>query len=244
MQVKSIRREIRLLRYYALGMTLFAGVTLLGAVHEAAHNTTFDTITVHRINVVDREGRRAMIITDHDDFPPPIVNGKVFSRSGGNDSNGIVFYNQRGDEQGALTWTGQRNANGTFESSNELSFDTVNTDQLIHVEDGNVNGKTFSEVVGWNQADYNRPDWESLIRQAEALRSNPTALKAFIAAHPWLVSKTRFLFGYGIDNTSQVMLADGSGHPRIKMFVTADGQAELQFLDADGNVVAQYPQTH
>jgi hypothetical protein len=38
------------------------------------------------------------------------------------------------------------------------------------------------------------------------------------------------------------MLADGKGKPRIKMFVTSDGQAQLQFLDADGNVIAQYPQ--
>jgi hypothetical protein len=233
-----------MLRWYAVGMTLFTGVMLLGAVREATREVTFDTITVHRINVIDRERRRAMIITDHDDFPPPIVNGKVFNRSGGNDSNGIVFYNQRGDEQGALTWAGRRYPNGTFESENEISFDTVNTDQLIHVQDGNVNGKTFSEVIGWNQADYDRPDWETLIRQAEALRSNPTALKAFVAAHPWLVSKTRYMLGYGLDNTSQVMLADGDGRPRIKMYVTAGGQAELQFLDASGNVVAEYPQSH
>jgi len=39
-----------------------------------------------------------------------------------------------------------------------------------------------------------------------------------------------------------VMLADGKGHPRIKMYVTADGQAQLQFLDASGKVTARYPQ--
>ncbi len=39
------------------------------------------------------------------------------------------------------------------------------------------------------------------------------------------------------------MLADGKGKPRIKMFVTADGRAALQFLDEAGNVTASFPQT-
>ncbi len=242
MQTRSIRREIRLLRYYAVGMTLFAGFVLLGAVREA-RNATFDTITVHRINVIDREGKMAMVITDHDDFPPPIINGKVFKRSGGNDSNGILFYNQRGDEQGGLTWAGRRYPNGTFESANEVSFDTVNTDQLLHLQDGNENGKTEAELVGWNEPDYNSPNFTQLISEIEALKTR-AQIAAFVAAHPNIVPKPRFLFGYDMTNTSQVMLADGSGRPRIKMFVTADGEAQLQFLDAKGNIVAQYPEAH
>jgi hypothetical protein len=241
MQIKSIRRGIRLLRYYTLGVTLFAGMALLGAVHEAARNATFDTITVHRIDVVDREGKMAMVITDHDDMPPPIINGRVFERHGGADDNGIIFYNQRGDEQGGLIWDGQRFANGTFGSSNALSFDTVNTDQLIHVEDGDENGKTFSEVIGWNQPDYTTAGFFDLILQADALKTR-SQLQAFLAAHPNFGPKTRFVLGYGAENASQVVLADAQGRPRIKMYVTADGQAALQFLDVNGNVVAQYPQ--
>jgi hypothetical protein len=239
--MKSIRRELRLMRYYALGMTAVAAIALLGAAHEAARNATLDTITVHRINVVDREGKLAMVITDHDDMPPPIVNGKVFERHGGANDNGIIFYNQRGDEQGGLVWDGQRHADGTFDSSDSLSFDTVNTDQLIHVEDGNVNGKTFSEVIGWNQPDYNQPGFLDLITQADKIKTKEQA-RAFLAAHPQFGSKTRFVLGYDQNNTSQVILADAQGRPRIQMSVTADGVAKLEFLDADGNVVAEYPQ--
>ncbi len=104
MRITSIRREIRLLRLYALGSTVLAGIFLLGAVHEASQNATFDTLTVHQIKVLDREGKLAMIITDHDDFPPPIINGKALHRNGGADSNGIVFYNQSGTSK--APWTG------------------------------------------------------------------------------------------------------------------------------------------
>ena len=53
MPIRSIRHEIRVLRVYALVTTLLAGVFLLGAVHEA-RLASFDRLTVHRIDVVDR----------------------------------------------------------------------------------------------------------------------------------------------------------------------------------------------
>ncbi len=240
MPITSIRREIRLLRVYSLAITLIAGTFLLAAVHEATTNATIDTLTVHRINVVDREGKMAVVITSHDDFPPPIVNGKALTRSSGAD-NGLLFYNQRGDEQGGLTWGGLKNTDGTFASSNTLSFDTVVTDQLLQVDDGNDNGKTYAYMIGWNRPRYDSPEMMSVIQQVENAKTMDEK-RAIIAAHPELRSATRFLFGYDPDNTAQVMLADGKGKPRIKMFVTDSGQAELQFLDADGNVVATYPQ--
>lgn len=239
MPIKSIRREIRLLRYYSLGVTLLAGVFLLAAAGEAK-NATFDTLTVHRINVVDNEGKLAVVITNHDNYPAPIVNGKALKRSSGAD-NGLIFYNERGDEQGGLTWGGIKRADGTFESGNTLSFDTVVTDQLLQVDDGNDNGKTYAYMIGWNRPRYDTPGTMSVIEQIENAKTIDEK-RAIIAAHPELRASTRFLMGYDPDNTAQVMLADGKGKPRIRMFVTASGQAELQFLDASGNVVAQYPQ--
>jgi hypothetical protein len=241
MQIKSIRREIRLLRLYALGTTLLAGTFLLGAVHEARQNTTLDTLTVHRINVVDREGKLAMVISSHDDCPPPIVNGKAMKRSSGAE-NGIIFYNERGDEQGGLTWTGIKNADGSYQSGNTLSYDSVNTDQLLQLDDGNENGNKYAYMIGWDRPRMDTPGFQSVVEQVENAKT-PAERKAIIAQHPEVASATRFLFGFDPEKTAQVMLADGKGHPRIKMFVTAHGQAQLQFLDASGQVTAEFPQT-
>lgn len=81
MKIRSIRREIQILRTYALVSTVAAGAFLLGATHEA-RTTSFDSITLHRINVIDREGKLAMIITNHDDAPGAIINGKHVQRTG------------------------------------------------------------------------------------------------------------------------------------------------------------------
>jgi hypothetical protein len=237
-QIKAIRREMRLLRYYALVMTMLAGAFLIGAV-AAAKKASFDTITVHRIDVTDREGKLAMIITDHDDFPPPIVNGKVWKRQGGADSNGIVFYNQQGDEQGALDWAGRIAANGTYESASTLSYDSVVTDQMLQVDNGNDNGKTYAFMIGWNRPNMHTPEFQKTLEQLQTY--TPAQLRAFAAAHPGFGGNRRFMFGYDTDNTSQVVLDDANGKPRIKMYVTAEGQAALQFLDASGKVTSQFP---
>ncbi|HLI96107.1 MAG TPA: hypothetical protein VKT72_08480, partial [Candidatus Baltobacteraceae bacterium] len=200
MRISSIRREIRLLRLYALGSTVLAGVFLLGAVHEASQNATFDTLTVHQIKVMDREGKLAMIITDHDDFPPPIINGKALHRMGGADSNGIVFYNQLGNEQGALDWAGRVHPDGSYDSASTLSYDSVTTDQMLQLDDGNDNGKTSAYMIGWNEPNYNTPMFQAALAEIQAAKTQAQRL-AVLKKYPGIRSATRFLFGYDESNT-------------------------------------------
>ena len=239
MNIRSIRREIRILRAYALLSTVAAGAFLLGAVHEAK-SASFDTITLHRINIVDRAGKLAMIITDHDDFPPPIINGKSSKRMRGNDSNGIVFYNQLGNEQGALAWDGRIEKDGTFHSSSTLSYDSVKTDQLLQVNDANDNGHQNAYMIGWNEPDSTTPEYERFIAEWHAATTDAQK-RAVRARYPNERILQRFFFGYD-DEKSRITLHDATGRPRINMFVTNDGQARLQFLDADGKVTYQLPQ--
>jgi hypothetical protein len=240
MPIRSIRREIRILRCYAFGATLVAATALLGVAHEAARIATFDTLSVHRINVVDREGKLAAVITSHDDFPPPIVNGKALKRSSGAE-NGLIFYNERGDEQGGLTWSGIKSPDGTYRSDNTLSYDSVTTDQLLQVDDGNDNGKTYAFMIGWNRPRYDTPEFQNVLDQLQKATTDEQR-RTILARYPNLKPATRFYFGYDPSNTAQVMLADAKGRPRIKMFVTSDGEAKLQFLDASGYVTSQLPQ--
>lgn len=240
MHVKSIRREIRLLRFYCLGSTLLAGAFLLCAAHEA-RNASFDTITVHKIVVNDRQGKLAMVLTNHDDPMPSIFGGKKLQRQGGG-GNEIIFYNQLGNEQGGLMWDGQLNRDGSFHSGNTLSYDSVTTDQLLQVDDGNDNGKLYSYMIGWNRPNVLTGEGKDIFNQIVSAKTDAER-KAIMAAHPKFLQLfvTRYLFGYDKSNTAQVMLADGHGKPRIKMFVTPEGEAKLQFLDASGKVTAEYP---
>ncbi|HET9392206.1 MAG TPA: hypothetical protein VFO29_01600 [Candidatus Rubrimentiphilum sp.] len=239
MKVHSIRREIQILRVYTLVSTVAAGAFLLGAVHESK-NASFDTVTLHQINVVDREGKLAMVITNHDNAPDAIINGKHVRRSDAGDDNEIVFYNELGNEQGALAWNGRIKKDGSFQSGNVLSYDSVKSDQLLQVDAFNDNGHQSAYMIGWNEPDNSTSEAQAFSQEWHAAKTDAQK-RAVHAKYPNQRIYERFFFGN--DGTqSRVMLHDAKGRPRINMFVTNDGQAELQFLDADGKVTYQLPQ--
>lgn len=239
MKIRSIRREIQILRVYALLSTVAAGAFLLGAVHEAK-NASFDTVTLHRINVLDREGKLAMVITNHDNAPDAITNGKHIKRTGKSDDNEIVFYNELGDEQGALAWSGRVEKDGSFHSGNVLSYDSVKSDQLLQVDDFNDNGVQSAYMIGWNEPDNSTAESQAFSQEWHLAKTDAQK-HAVRLKYPNQRMPERFFFGN--DGTqSKVVLHDGKGRPRINMFVTDDGQAKLQFLDPDGKVTYQLPQ--
>src|ERR1700736_1757691 len=61
--------------------------------------TTFDTLTVQRINVVDANGKTRLIIANGARFPDVEVRGKIYKRSI-HDAAGLVFYDENGQENG------------------------------------------------------------------------------------------------------------------------------------------------
>lgn len=181
-----------------------------------------------------------MVISDRDDFPAPVFGGKVLKRVGGNDESGIVFYNQMGNEQGALAWDGRQEKRS--ESNTVLSYDTASTDQLLQLDDGSRNGEQTAYLVGWNRPDAAAPEFQRFLQELSQARtrSERTKLVGRPSAKRFLGAR-RFFFGYDRTNTSRVTLDDGAGPPRIKMFVTADGSAKLQFLNAHGAVTSEFP---
>ena len=241
MRSSRLRREIRFLRCYALGVTVLGGaVFLVGAVH-AARPAEFDRIVAHRIDVVDRNGKLAMILTGHDDFPDPVMNGKTGHRASGSDENGIVFYNQDGNEQGALIWDGRRGPHGAS-SHNTLSYDTADSDQLLQIDNGSNDGKHFAGLYAWD-----RPVGSIDLgpRMRQELTHARSAAQRLAIRHKYrelgLYGYSRFFAGYDSDDVSQVALADGRGRTRVKLYVTKDGRARLQFLDEKGAVIDEYP---
>lgn len=247
MSVKSIRRELRFLRYYVVITSTLGVVVLLGAagvVHQA-RDAAFNTITAHRLIIRDSEGKLAMVLTNHDDPMPGIWAGIKTYRHGGG-GNEIIFYDEMGDEQGGYVWTGLVHPNGTYNSNFVNSYDSVTTDQLLQVHDGNDDGRTFSYVTGWNEPNMRTPLAVRVIREYEGAlerHESRAEIKRIFAQDPALArgAARRYLVGYTRSNTAEVLLSDAHGHPRIKMFVKPDGTAALEFLDASGKVVAQYP---
>src|SRR5580658_4752984 len=107
--------------YSGVLTALFAVIVWVGAA-SPAKVVNFDEITVHRLNVVEPDGKLRMVISNHARLPGIIVRGKEqpFPRP----QAGILFYNDEGSENGGLVFGGGKNAKGEVEDSGgSLSFD-------------------------------------------------------------------------------------------------------------------------
>src|SRR5690349_7963566 len=120
-----------ILGFYSLAVTFGLVVTLLRAQNRPGP-AAFDTITVHRINVVEPDGTLRMVISNHASFPGIIRHGKEdsFHRP----QAGMMFYNDEGSETGGLIFGGHKNAKGeVVDSGGSLSFDKYEANQIVQL---------------------------------------------------------------------------------------------------------------
>ncbi|HEX7727367.1 MAG TPA: hypothetical protein VF410_12515 [Rhizomicrobium sp.] len=220
---------------YAAGVATTFVAIAAGQAIGAAQNTSFDTITVHRINVVEPDGTLRMTISNRTQFPGIIVKGKQMPHTDRNYAAGMLFFNDEGTENGGLIFGG-RSKDGHVESGGHLSFDQYEQDQVVNLEQTEENGK---RVAGLSISD--RPDAPmdfALMSKLESMPDSPekrAQLEKLDAQGAF--GQPRVFIGKNQDKDSRVNLKDAAGHTRLVLSVTASGAASIQFLDAAGKVI-------
>jgi hypothetical protein len=239
---QSVRRELRALRLFAGATAAVAALALLGA-GTSMHSAAFDVLTVHRIDVVDANGTLRLAIFNKDTQPDPVIGGKPLKGRKGAKTAGLLFYNDRGDEQGGLGFSGDV-ANGRVHQGGLLSFDPWRQNDnldLYFSQDGNG----VEEGLALSQTDprpitFFLPRYEQIMKMPNGPERD-SALKQLRA--DGLGQRARLFAGVGGDNRSKVVLSDQKGRARMRMEVAADGTASLRILDENGNVTATFPAT-
>ena len=117
---------------YTVGLTCVLTVKLLSGA-PAPKVTSFDEITVHRINVVEPDGTLRMVISNQARLPGVISHGKERAPED-RPQAGMIFYNDEGSENGGLIFGGRRNAKGeVMDSGGSLSFDKYDANQVVQL---------------------------------------------------------------------------------------------------------------
>lgn len=101
----KLEKEMRFLKMYGLVATIFCTVLFFSAFAFQHKKPKFEEIDVERINIVERDGKLRMVISNQERQHPGIVNGKTIKR-GGPRPPGIIFFNHLGDEIGWLDFRG------------------------------------------------------------------------------------------------------------------------------------------
>ena len=235
----KLERDIRFLKLYAAAATLFCAVFLLSAFRfQDNRKQKFEEIDVERINIVEKDGKLRMVISNRERQHPGVVDGKVMSRPNGRPP-GMIFFNHQGNEAGGLIF----DENGGNGHVLQLTFDKSRQDQTLglrHLESDN--GQYFAGLEIWDRPNNSLADF---VTKYEAVQKMPNGTEKDAATRELgreQFSPERLTIGKMRDKSATIVLADGRGRPRIRMSVAEDGNPILAFLDETGKITYQLPQ--
>src|SRR5712692_11552881 len=134
----KLEKEVRFLKVYAIVATVICVVFISSAFTLQSRKQKFEEIDVERINIVEKDGKLRMVISNEARQHPGIVDGKIIERKGQRPP-GMIFFNHLGDEMGGLIF-GDNGGNGHFGS---LTFDKVRNDQVIGFRDLESDNGTY-----------------------------------------------------------------------------------------------------
>ncbi|HEV8426470.1 MAG TPA: hypothetical protein VGQ41_01060 [Pyrinomonadaceae bacterium] len=234
----KLEKEVRHLRVYAVVATLFCAIFLLSAFVVQSNKQKFEEIDVERINIIEKDGKLKMVISNAQRQHPGSVDGKLIPREAGRPP-GMIFFNDRGDEVGGLIFSGDTSK----ERYGSLTFDKFRGDQTIalqHLE--NSEGNYFAGL-SFNDENMTTTD---RIAKVDAIKKLPDEA-ARNAAFKEMEDKGEFLvrrlsMGRGRNRSSFISLSDSKGRERIQISVTADGTPGINFLDEKGKVTYRLPE--
>ncbi len=221
-----------------MACALAAVFTLTGA-KEAPRHEHFDEITVGRINIVEPDGTKRIVISNKAQFPGDFIQGKEGARPDRRSFAGMLFINEEGTENGGLIQKGSIGPDGKISSGLSLTFDRFRQDQALQLlnNDSAVHQQTGIKIndVPHFQAT-SMDDVRRFGQEASRLASAEQQAYWQNLAQQGRLSNNRIWLGNTRDKGSSLQLKDALGRVRMMLLVSADGKAEIQMLDEAGKV--------
>jgi uncharacterized protein with GYD domain len=237
--MEKLQRDVRMLKAYALAVTLLLGALALTGFGQANQKNRFTEIDVERINIVEKDGRLKMVISNGERQHPGVIDGRTLSRTR---PPGMLFFNDKGDECGGLSFNGDQK-DGDANAGALLAFDRFRQDQTVAIQYIEDKGQysaglrvwdrpdsSLGEVVDKLQAIQKMPDGPEKTQAAQKLRETSGAGVA-----------QRVFVGKNREKAAVVALSDAQGRPRVQLMVDAQGNARLEFLDEKGAIISALP---
>ena len=216
---------------YTIVSTTLTGALAIAAFSRTAPNPHFKEIDVERINIVEKDGRLRLTLSNAERSPGWYNHGKLVP--GRPKEAGMIFFNDEGDENGGLIFGGKKTGD-TVMSYGHMSFDQYNQDQDMSLDYNEENGKTYEGLLFTDRP--HRDMWADVAKY-RALDSMPAGpAKDSLKAAVFAGTANRAFIGKTRQRTAMVELSDASNHPRLRLSVDSAGVATIEFLDTAGKV--------
>jgi hypothetical protein len=245
MTLAELEREVRRLKIYSAAATVLAVTALFAAQGRAQSKATrFTEIDVERVNIVEADGRPALVLANTQRIPGPYIAGKELPKelsAGRTGSAGLIFIDAQGNEVGGLVYGARVKPDGTYSAESGFTFDQHNQDQVVGLEyDDNGSRRSYGVSV------WDRPTKVSIAEMLDAAKDAPDREARHRKFAELLKQRgdtggARRVFLGSQDRTASLRLSDVAGRDRIRMSVDGGNVARLEFLDESGKVVYTLP---
>lgn len=235
----KLEKEVRFLKVYAVITTLLFGVLVFSAFQQANPKNRFTELDVERINIIEKDGKLKMVISNSERQHPGIIDGKTLSRKR---PAGMLFFNDRGDECGGLSFNGNQK-DGKGSAGALLAFDRFQQDQTVGIQYGEGNGQYYAGLRVWDRPDTSLGPVIDKLVAIEKMSDGPEKAAAMKELRETPGGAERVMVGRDREQSAVVRLSDAKGKPRIKLSVDAAGVPKLEFLDETGKVTYSLPQS-
>lgn len=242
--IDPVQRELRFLRLFA-GASSLAILVLFVLVLKPRGYLQVETLDVARINVLNETGHPALVIAAHGKLPGPWFEGVEYAQelSGGRTrASGMIFFNERGDEVGGLTYHGQLTEDG-YAASGGVTFDQFRQDQVVSLQYQDNGTNRAAGVQVWDRS--TEITMETIIGLVDARRTATGAeLEAIEAEIQALADRglgVHRVFLGSENRVALLLLRDTSGRTRVRLMVDSLDTPRLEFLDVEGQVTHTYP---
>ena len=222
--------------------TMAAALSAVFLMTAAKDNTraSFDEITVGRINIVEPDGQKRLIISNRAQFPGAFDQGKEIARPDRRDFAGMLFVDEEGNENGGFLQMGKMGPDGKIKAGLSLTFDRYRQDQalqLLHTNDEKnaASSLTINDVPYYQNSAIG--DMDSYIKASQALPESERRAYWNQLAADNKISNTRVKLGTTPGKSSALILNDANGRARMRLMVSASGKAAIEMLDETGKVV-------
>lgn len=240
-RIERLESQVRWLRRYAAG-TSAAVLLLATAGFVASAQTRFTEIEVERINVMEPDGRHALVIANSERLPGVIIRGEEYPRevsSGRERSSGIIYFNHEGTEAGGLAY-GSESIDDEVSAGGGLTVDRMNQDQVISMQYGEHGGRSMAALQVWDRPSEHMEGTLELVMAHQAGDIDREEFQQRVAQEVEGIAH-RLVVG-SVNRTALVQLNDSQSRPRIRISVDTLDVPALEFLDADGEVVLTIPE--
>jgi len=201
-------------------------------------------IAAERVDIVEPNGKLAIALSNSKTSAKPRFDGQIIHGASNRNTPNIIFFDGKGDEVGGLAFANFHEEDAPFKAIRHLAFDGFRQDEVITFSHFIQNGKSRKGVYIYDRPNIPLMDAfeetgisvtdtpDILGEKINKLRENQPNRYQELWGNP-----RRVAVQTNEENDAELLLSDAEGNIRLRFVVKPDGDAFIEFLDEQQNVV-------